>query len=191
MKKFFTLMAAVGAIFLSWAGSLTYSAEKKAEAPLYQFKALDIDKKPVKLSKYEGKVLLVVNVASKCGHTPQYAGLEKLYEKYKGKGFEILGFPCNQFMGQEPGTEKDIKAFCTTKYNVEFPLFAKIEVNGPNAHPIYQYLKKELPDEKGKGDIGWNFTKFLIDRQGRPIKRFATSVEPEGVEADIQKALGQ
>jgi len=164
---------------------------KEKEAPIYQFKALTIDGKKASLSEYKGKTLLIVNVASKCGHTPQYAGLEKLYEKYKDKGFLILGFPCNQFRGQEPGTEKEIKAFCDTKYGVKFPLFGKIEVNGEHTHPLYQYLKKVLPGESGKGDIGWNFTKFLISRDGQPIKRFDTKVEPEQIDADIQAAVSR
>ncbi|HVZ80866.1 MAG TPA: glutathione peroxidase [bacterium] len=156
---------------------------------VYQFKMRNIDGKMVPLSKYKGKVLMIVNVASKCGHTPQYAGLEKLYEKYKKEGFVILGFPCNQFREQEPGTDKEIKAFCTSKYNVTFPLFDKIEVNGDKAVPLYQFLKKAEPEEGGSTEIGWNFTKFLIDRKGHPLKRFVTKVEPEETESAIQEAL--
>jgi glutathione peroxidase len=162
---------------------------KEANMLLYQMNAKSIDGKKVSLSKYKGKVLLIVNVASRCGFTPQYAGLEKLYGKYKSRGFVILGFPCNQFLWQEPGTDSEIKAFCQIKYGVTFPLFSKIEVNGVHAHPLYQYLKSVLPDEKGKGDIGWNFTKFLIDREGFPVKRFASRVKPEELESDIEKAL--
>jgi glutathione peroxidase len=158
---------------------------------VYSFKMKNIDGKTVSLAKYKGKVLLIVNVASKCGHTPQYAGLEKLYEKYKDKGFVILGFPCNQFLEQEPGTDADIKTFCTTKYNVTFPLFDKIEVNGDNANPLYQFLKTAQPDPDGKLDIGWNFTKFLIDRQGHPVKRIMTKVEPEDFDADIQASVSK
>jgi glutathione peroxidase len=156
---------------------------------VYSFKVKTIDGKTVSLSHYKGKVLMIVNVASKCGHTPQYAGLEKLYEKYKGQGFVILGFPCNQFREQEPGTDSEIKTFCATKYGVTFPLFDKIEVNGDNANPLYKFLKAAEPQEDGKTDIGWNFTKFLIGRDGKPIKRFLTTVEPEGTESAIQDAL--
>lgn len=158
---------------------------------VYSFKMRDIDGKRVPLSTYKGKVLLIVNVASKCGHTPQYAGLEKLYEKYKGKGFAILGFPCNQFREQEPGTDAQIKAFCTSKYNVTFPLFDKIEVNGDNASALYKFLKTAEPDPDGKTDIGWNFTKFLVDREGHPVKRIMTKTEPEQFDADIQAAVSK
>src|ERR1700690_59406 len=143
MKKLIGTALGLGLAVL--AARFTLAEDTKSTgttAPLYQFKALDIDGKKTTLSEYKGKTLLIVNVASKCGHTPQYAGLEKLYEKYKDKGFVILGFPCNQFRGQEPGTEKEIKAFCDTKYGVKFPLFGKIEVNGDHTHPLYQYLKK-------------------------------------------------
>lgn len=158
---------------------------------VYEFKALTINNQPAILSSYKGKVLLIVNVASKCGFTPQYAGLEKLYEKYKDKGFVILGFPCNQFLSQEPGTANEIKTFCSTKYNVTFPLFAKIEVNGDHAHPLYQFLKKAEPDPDGKTDIGWNFNKFLIDRQGHPLKRFVSKVKPEEIDSQIQAELAK
>lgn len=168
--------------------ALAVSAQA-ADKTVYQFKMKDIDGKTVSLSKYKGKVLMIVNVASKCGHTPQYTGLEKLYKKYKDKGFVILGFPCNQFKEQEPGTNAEIKAFCTSKYNVSFPLFDKIEVNGDKAHPLYQFLKKAEPEEGGKTEIGWNFTKFLVDKKGHPIKRYTTGIEPEGTEAGIQEAL--
>ena len=188
MKRILGMILCMVLITLS--AGLTFAADsKEKEAPLYQFKALTIDGKKASLSEYKGKTLLIVNVASKCGHTPQYAGLEKLYEKYKDQGFVILGFPCNQFRGQEPGTEKEIKTFCDTKYGVKFPLFGKIEVNGTHTHPLYRYLKKALPGESGKGDIGWNFTKFLINRDGQPVKRFDTKVEPEQIEDDIQSQL--
>ena len=152
---------------------------------------LDIDKKPVKLSDFKGKVLLIVNVASKCGFTPQYEGLEKLYRKYKGKGFEILAFPCNQFANQEPGTNEEIKNFCTTKYNVTFRLFDKIDVNGPNTHPLYAFLKEAKPGLMGTKDIKWNFTKFLIDREGNVVERYATQTTPESIEKDIEKLLNK
>lgn len=149
----------------------------------------DIDKKPVKLSDFKGKVLLIVNVASKCGFTPQYEGLEKLYKKFKDKGFEILAFPCNQFGNQEPGTNEEIKTFCSTKYNVTFRLFDKIEVNGPNTHPLYKFLKDAKPGLMGSKDIKWNFTKFLIDRNGNVIERYAPQTTPESIEKDIEKLL--
>lgn len=179
MKKLF--LAAVLAL-----AATTYAADKDS---VYQFKMKDIDGKTVSLSKYKGKILMIVNVASKCGHTPQYAGLEKLYEKYKNDGFVILGFPCNQFREQEPGTDAEIKTFCTSKYNVTFPLFDKIEVNGENANPLYKFLKKAEPEEGGATEIGWNFTKFLIDRKGHPLKRFVTKIEPEETETAIQTAI--
>jgi len=149
----------------------------------------DIDKKPVNLSDFKGKVLLIVNVASKCGFTPQYEGLEKLYRKYKDKGFEILAFPCNQFGNQEPGTNEEIKNFCSTKYNVTFRLFDKIDVNGPNTHPLYKFLKEAKPGLMGSKDIKWNFTKFLIDRNGNVVERYAPQTTPESIEKDIEKLL--
>lgn len=149
----------------------------------------DIDKKPVKLSDFKGKVLLIVNVASKCGFTPQYEGLEKIYRKYKSQGFEILAFPCNQFGAQEAGTNEEIKSFCSTKYNVTFQLFDKIEVNGPNTHPLYKFLKEAKPGILGTQDIKWNFTKFLVDRNGKVVERFAPQTSPESIEKDITKLL--
>jgi glutathione peroxidase len=185
MKKFLGIILAILGLTAS-----TLLADTTTLS-VYSFKVKDINGKTVPLSQYKGKVLLIVNVASKCGHTPQYAGLQKLYGKYKDKGFVILGFPCNQFKEQEPGTDADIKAFCTAKYNVTFPLFHKIEVNGDHAGPLYQFLKTAEPDPDGNLDIGWNFTKFLIDRQGNPIKRIMTKVEPEDFDADIQAALSK
>lgn len=157
---------------------------------VYDFQVKDIDGKDVSLSAYRGKALLVVNVASKCGFTVQYDGLEKLYEKFNGQGLEVLGFPCNQFGEQEPGTEQEIKSFCELNYKVKFPLFSKIDVNGPSAHPLYQYLVKEKPGILGTEKIKWNFTKFLIDREGNPIKRYAPQDKPESLEDDILRALG-
>ena len=146
----------------------------------YNFEAKDIKGNLVKMSEYEGKLILVVNTASHCGFTKQYAGLEKLYEDYKDKGFIILAFPCNQFAGQEPGDAAEILSFCQLNYNVNFPIFEKIEVNGKDAQPIFVYLKKELPDLLG-ARIKWNFTKFLIDQSGKPIKRFAPTDTPEKI----------
>jgi glutathione peroxidase len=142
-----------------------------------------------KLADHAGKVLLVVNVASKCGFTPQYAGLEALYRKYKDQGFEVLGFPCNQFGQQEPGNAEEIASFCSLTYDVTFPVFAKIEVNGPAADPLYEYLKKEAPGLMGLTSIKWNFTKFLVDRQGKVVRRYAPTTRPEDIERDIQALL--
>jgi glutathione peroxidase len=154
---------------------------------IYEFEANDITGKTRKLSEFSGKVLLIVNTASACGFTPQYAGLETLYEKYKGD-FVVLAFPCNQFGEQEKGDSAEIKDFCDLRFNIQFPLFEKIDVNGKNAHPLYRYLKDALPGVMGTEMIKWNFTKFLIDRDGTPIKRFAPRDTPENIEEDI-KAL--
>ncbi len=157
---------------------------------VHDFKAKDIAGKEVLLSQYQGKPLLIVNVASQCGFTPQYAGLESLYEKYKDKGFEVLGFPCNQFGSQEPGTETEIKSFCETSFGVKFPLFSKIDVNGPNTHPLYEYLKKSIPGVLGSEAIKWNFTKFLVDAKGQPVKRYGSADKPESIEGDVKNLLG-
>jgi len=156
---------------------------------VHDFKAKTIDGKETSLSDYRDKALLIVNVASKCGFTPQYEGLEKLYKKYKDRGFFVLGFPCNQFGSQEPGTEEEIKSFCSLNFGVTFPLFSKIEVNGPNAHPLYKYLTSEKPGILGTESIKWNFTKFLVNRKGEPIKRYASADKPESLEKDVEKAL--
>jgi glutathione peroxidase len=156
---------------------------------VYDFSAKGIDGKEVPLSTYAGKPLLIVNVASRCGYTPQYEGLEKLYEKFKDKGFAILGFPCNQFGAQEPGTEEEIKSFCELNFGVKFPLFAKIDVNGENTHPLYDYLKKDKPGLLGTEAIKWNFTKFLVDREGKPVKRYGSADKPEDLEKDVEKLL--
>lgn len=156
---------------------------------IYDFVVKDIDGKEVKLSDYQGKVLLIVNVASYCGYTKQYSGLEKIYKKYKEKGFEILAFPCNQFGNQEPGTNEEIKQFCSSKYDVTFPLFDKIEVNGDGAHPLYIYLKNEKPGVLGTKDIKWNFTKFLVDKNGNVIERYGSNKTPEEIATEIEKLL--
>jgi len=156
---------------------------------LYDIPLKDIDAKETSLKPYEGKVLLIVNVASHCGYTPQYKALESVYEKYKDKGVVVLGFPCNQFGAQEPGTAEEIKQFCSSKYNVSFPLFEKIEVNGANRHPLYVSLAgKESPYA---GDIKWNFSKFLIGRDGKILKRFESKVTPDSPEVTsaIEAAL--
>ena len=156
---------------------------------IYEFQAKAIDGRETSLDAFRGNVLLIVNVASKCGFTPQYAGLESLYQKYKADGFFVLGFPCNQFGSQEPGAESEIASFCNLEYGVTFPLFAKIDVNGPDAHPLYRYLKTVKPGILGTEGIKWNFTKFLVDRKGDPIHRYAPSDKPEALASDIQAAL--
>lgn len=145
----------------------------------YQFIMQDIDGKEVSLSNYQGKVVLVVNVASKCGFTPQYEGLERIYLKYNHRGFVILGFPSNDFLGQEPGTNEEIKTFCTLNYGVTFPMFSKIKVKGKEKHPLYAYLTDKKTNSEFSGEITWNFNKFLIDRQGNIINRFDSAVKPE------------
>lgn len=157
---------------------------------IYDFEVLDIHHQKTTLAPYKGKVLLIVNTASRCGYTSQFAGLEKLYETYKDKGFVVLGFPCNQFASQEPLNEKEIENFCRIDYGVTFPMFAKIDVNGANSHPLYRYLKQNAPGLLGSEIIKWNFTKFLIDRNGKVIRRYAPSKTPESIEEDIKKILG-
>jgi glutathione peroxidase len=154
----------------------------------YQFSAKSLQGKEISMETYKGKTILVVNTASKCGLTPQFEGLESLYQKYKDKGLVILGFPCNQFANQEPGDEKSISEGCLINYGVSFPMFSKIEVNGENAHPIYKYLKKELSGLFG-GKIKWNFTKFLIDSEGNPLKRFAPVTKPEKIGLYLEKLM--
>ena len=156
---------------------------------LYQLEATRIDGSQGRMADYQGKVLLVVNVASQCGFTPQYAGLEALYRTYKDRGFEILGFPCDQFGHQEPGKDEEIHTFCVKNFGVTFPLFSKIEVNGPGAHPVYSFLKSEKKGILGTEGIKWNFTKFLVDRQGQVVKRFAPTDKPEDLAASIEKLL--
>jgi glutathione peroxidase len=156
---------------------------------LYDIAVNDIHGQRKKLDQYAGKVLLIVNVASECGFTPQYKGLEALYERLHPRGFEILGFPCNQFGAQEPGNEQEIAQFCEFNYGVTFPLFAKIEVNGTEAAPLYQYLKKAKPGLLGSEAIKWNFTKFLVDREGTVVERYAPNAEPETIAGDIEKLL--
>jgi len=160
---------------------------------VYDFQATALDGKPVDLAQYRGKVLLIVNTASKCGFTPQYQGLETVYRELRGRGpgFEVLGFPCNQFGAQEPGTEEEIGAFCEKNYGVSFPMFAKVDVNGDNAHPLWKYLKGEAPGVLGTEGIKWNFTKFLIGRDGQVAKRYAPTTKPEEIADDIERLLGQ
>lgn len=155
---------------------------------IYQFEAELLEGANKQLSDYEGKVLLIVNTASKCGFTPQFAGLEKLYEKYNAQGLEVLGFPCNQFGGQDPGDNVEIGAFCQRNYGVSFPMFAKVNVKGPEAHVIFRYLTNNSKGVLGSG-IKWNFTKFLIGKDGKVLNRYAPTTKPETLEEDIEKAL--
>lgn len=155
----------------------------------YQFSAKSLQGKDIKMDEFEGKTILVVNTASKCGLTPQYEGLESLYKKYKDKGLVILGFPCNQFGNQEPGDEKSISEGCLINYGVTFPMFSKIDVNGESAHPIFKYLKNELKGGIFGSKIKWNFTKFLINKKGEPLKRFAPTTKPEKIDKYLESYL--
>ncbi|KAA9004912.1 glutathione peroxidase [Paenibacillus spiritus] len=156
---------------------------------VYEFRAHTLRGQEESLSQYEGKVLLIVNTASKCGLTPQYKGLQEIYDKFKDRGLEVLGFPSNQFAGQEPGSSGEIEEFCQLNYGVTFPMYEKINVNGSGAHPLFQYLSKEAPGALGSKSIKWNFTKFLVDRQGRVLKRYAPATTPDQIENDILKLL--
>jgi glutathione peroxidase len=154
----------------------------------HEFTATSLQGKEINTEIYKGKVVLVLNTASKCGFTPQYEGLEKLYKEYKDKGLVILGFPCNQFGNQEPGSAKEISEGCLINYGVSFPMFSKVEVNGPNAHPLFKYLKSELKGFPGN-NVKWNFTKFLVDKNGKPVKRFSPITKPESLRKDIENLL--
>jgi glutathione peroxidase len=156
---------------------------------LHDIEVRTIDGKLEKLAKYAGKTLLVVNVASKCGFTPQYEGLEALWRKYRDRGFAVLGFPCDQFGHQEPGDEEEIRSYCSLKYDVTFPMYAKIDVNGENTHPLYRQLKKAAPGLLGTETIKWNFTKFLVDPGGESVTRFAPNEKPESLGKDVEKLL--
>jgi len=183
MRKFGLVLLLCVAAGMSWA----------ATKSIYDFTMRSIDGQQVSLGAYKGKVVLVVNVASKCGFTPQYAGLEALYEKYKDKGFVIVGVPANNFMQQEPGTDEEIKKFCTNKYNVSFPMMSKVSVLGDDKTPLYVYLTGKDTDPQFAGDIKWNFTKFLFDRSGKPVARFEPAVKPDSpeVQSAVETALGQ
>jgi glutathione peroxidase len=156
---------------------------------IYDFEAQRLDGSAAHFTDYKGKVLLIVNTASKCGFTPQYEGLEALQRKYQDEGLAVLGFPCNQFGAQEPGNAEEIASFCSTNYEVSFPLFAKIDVNGANAHPLYAWLKESAPGVLGTEAIKWNFTKFLVGKDGKVLERYAPTTKPQELEADIEKAL--
>jgi glutathione peroxidase len=156
---------------------------------VHDFRAVRLDGTAVSLDEFRGRVLLIVNTASECGFTPQYVGLEALYRKFRDRGFVVLGFPCNQFGGQEPGGADEIASFCETRFSVSFPLFAKVEVNGPGAHPLFAYIKGEATGVLGTQAIKWNFTKFLVDREGTVVSRYAPTTKPEELEAAIEKLL--
>jgi glutathione peroxidase len=160
-----------------------------SSASVYGFQVKNIQGQDVSLEKYRGKTLLIVNVASRCGFTPQYSGLEALYRKFKDRNFEILAFPCNQFGAQEPGTDAEIASFCKTNYDVSFPLFSKVDVNGATAAPLYKYLKSEVPGVLGTEAVKWNFTKFLVDKDGQVLKRFAPTDSPEAIGKELEKIL--
>jgi len=181
-----------GSYAFGFIGTETLNDAPKAKSVL-DFKMKDIDGRDVKLNKYKGNVLLVVNVASKCGYTPQYEGLQAIYEKYQAKGFYVLGFPANNFASQEPGTEKEIKEFCQSKYKVKFPMFAKISVKGEDQDPLYKFLTSKETNSNFAGDITWNFNKFLIDRKGNVVARFTSKDTPESetVTKAIEKELGK
>jgi glutathione peroxidase len=156
---------------------------------IYAFNVRTIQGEEKSLDEYKGKVLLIVNTASECGYTPQYQGLEQLYQKYRGQGLVVLGFPCNQFGQQEPGTEEEIQSFCQKNYGITFPLFSKVDVNGSKAHPLFAYLKRTLPGIAGTESIKWNFTKFLVRKDGKPVERFAPTTRPEELEKSIEPHL--
>lgn len=163
--------------------------EVKKMQNIYDFNLKTIDGKETTLAPYKGKVMLIVNVASKCSYTSQYDGLQALYEKYKDKGLVVLGFPCNQFAHQEPGSEEEIQNFCRVNFGVTFPMFSKIDVNGDNTHPLYQYLKSQQPGILGTEAIKWNFTKFLVDKEGKVLNRFSSSTKPKELEKEIETLL--
>ena len=170
---------------------ITLAAALFGASNVLEFTLNSIDGKPSPLSQYQGKVVMIVNVASRCGYTPQYEGLEKIYEKYKDKGFVILGFPANNFGSQEPGTNEEIKTFCSSKYNVTFPMYAKISVKGEDKHPLYQFLTDKQANPSTGGEIGWNFTKFLVGKNGKVVARFESKITPESPEVTsaIENAL--
>jgi glutathione peroxidase len=198
MKKYVILSAlavlliASVAVTLTWEGSAAMD-EKMPEKSVLDFTMKNIDGEDVKLSAYSGKALLLVNVASKCGYTSQYKGLESIYEKYKEQGLVVMGFPANNFFWQEPGTNEEIKTFCSTKYNVTFPMFAKISVKGGKIHPLYKFLTSKETNPEFSGSISWNFNKFLVDRAGKVVARFSSKDEPESekVVQAIEQALKQ
>jgi len=190
LNDFFKLFIGFSFMILGFFSN-SVSKEATNASSVFDFTVKDISGKDVSLSQYKGKVILIVNVASQCGYTKQYTGLEKIYKQYKDKGFVILGFPCNQFGGQEPGTEEDIKTFCSTNYGVTFPMFSKIDVNGENANPLYVYLKSQAKGILGTQPIKWNFAKFLVDKNGKVVDRIGTQTEPESLTKQIEELLSK
>ena len=193
MIPFFALaISAILLVSIPWAMVSAQTAAKKPISVL-DFTMKDIDGKDVPLAKFQGKVLLIVNTASQCGYTPQYKGLQEIYQKYKDQGFEILAFPANEFGAQEPGTDDQIKQFCSSNYKVSFPLFSKIVVKGKGIHPLYEFLTSEATDPKHAGPIPWNFAKFLVNRKGEVVSRFQPGVKPESPELSsaIEQALAE
>jgi glutathione peroxidase len=174
-----TLLVCAALVMFATAKTVKDPTTMNTASSIYEFTMNDIDGKSIKLEKYKGNVILIVNVASKCGYTPQYEGLEVVYKRFKDKGFVILGFPANNFMGQEPGSDAEIKQFCSTKYNVSFPIFSKISVKGGDIHPLYQYLTQNA---NPPGEVKWNFAKFLIGKDGKIVARFDSGVKPESAE---------
>ena len=191
MKTLMSLTCVAMALW-GWPSKASEKPALKAANSIYGFTMKDIDGKEISLGSYTSKVVMVVNVASRCGFTPQYEGLEKLYQTYKDRGFVILGFPANNFLGQEPGTDAEIKSFCSLKYNVTFPMFSKLSVRGSDKHPLYQYLTEKQSNPEFAGDITWNFNKVLIGRDGKIINRFGSRTKPEDKEVihAIEAALG-
>jgi len=184
----------IGAVAVAYGYGLIFNRTPTTPvnaASVYDFTMKDIDGNDVKLDKYKGSVVMIVNTASRCGYTPQYEGLQKIYDQYQDRGFVVLGFPANNFMGQEPGTEKEIKDFCTLKYNVTFPMFSKISVTGTDQHPLYGYLTNKATNPEFAGDISWNFNKFLIDKNGKVVGRWGSKDKPEdaAVTEAIEKQL--
>ena len=179
----------LGKVILLFLLIINIALSKDSNMSIYDFKVIDINGQEVSMSKYKDKVILIVNVASKCGFTKQYEGLEKLYETHKDKNFMILGFPSNQFSNQEPGTNEEIKEFCSLTYQVKFDMFSKVDVNGENEIALYTYLKNEAGGIFGTKDIKWNFTKFLVDRNGKIINRYGSITKPEDIEEDIKDLL--
>jgi len=194
ISQFSPAMAALVAIAIPWSMvSAQPPASPKKPASVLDFTVKDIDGKDVPLAKFQGKVLLIVNTASQCGYTPQYKELQEIYQKYKDQGFEVLAFPANEFGAQEPGSDEQIKQFCSTRYKVSFPLFSKIVVKGKGIHPLYEYLTAETTNPKHSGPIPWNFAKFLVNRKGEVIARFEPGVKPDSSEITtaVEKALAQ
>lgn len=180
-------VAAIGAAYKYGMIFNPSPTEPRKEKSMHEFTVKNIDGQDIKLDAYKGKVVMLVNTASKCGLTPQYEGLQKIYDQYKDKGFTVLGFPANNFMGQEPGTEKEIKEFCTLNYKVSFPMFSKISVKGEDQHPLYQFLTNKESNPGMDGDITWNFEKFLVDKNGKILARFSPKTLPESEE--VTKAI--